>query len=286
MVVIRSGVETKDCDGLAKFYRIGSIPSIAAEDEETSTIPTSDTIFWRVVNDPEYPTLVKAPTWTVGDLEICNPDEGEHLPATNDYLAQIKETRDADKEISLKNKRGLIARVNANTITPFVDGHLLYSFKTFGRSKTARCPDPVTSFPSSNISLALRFINHLTHESASKLSFSDVVELEVDEDDTYDSIRDAIIEGFKTASHGNTKLLLKAPLEGSFDMQLWVLPQIPDGRTLYRYSSGKAELYRFSNKSDVEEGDLSLFMEVHIVDKDVEVSEETKREASRRAGLR
>jgi hypothetical protein len=115
------------------------------------------------------------------------------------------------------------------------------------------------------------------------LSFSTVVELEVDRYDNYDSIRKAIIAGFKTASHDNTKPLLKAPLQGSFDMQLWVLPQIPDGRTLYRYSGDTADLYSFLNKSYVEEGGLSLFMEVHLVDKDAEVSEETARGVSRRA---
>lgn len=66
-------------------------------------------------------------------------------------------------------------------------------------------------------------------------------------------------------------------------MQLWVLPQIPDGRTLYRYSGDTADLYSFLNKSYVEEGGLSLFMEVHLVDKDAEVSEETARGVSRRA---
>jgi hypothetical protein len=45
MVVIRSGVETKDAGGVAKFYRIGSILAIAAEDEEISMVPTSETFF-------------------------------------------------------------------------------------------------------------------------------------------------------------------------------------------------------------------------------------------------
>lgn len=283
MVVIRSGVETKDAGGVAKFYRIGSIPSIAAEDEEPSMIPTSDTFFWRVVNDPNYPTLVKASTWSVRNLEICNPDEGKHLPAPSNDLTQIDVIRNDHRQVSLKYKSGLTARVEKGLISPSTDGRLLYSFKTFG--ETLRCPDPMTSFPSSNVSLALRFHNHLTNDQASKLSFSTLIELEVDRYDNYDSIRKAIIAGFgfKTSSHDNTKPLLKAPLQGSFDMQLWVLPQIPDGKTLFRYSGDAADLYSFLNKSDVEEGDLSLFMEVHLIDNDTEVSEETAREETRSA---
>ena len=283
VVVIRSGALKKDIGGLAKFYRIGVIPSIAVGKEETSVVSTSDTIFWRIVNDPAYPTLSRAPTWIVRDLKICNPDEGEHLPATSNDIRHIEDIENVDIEVSLKDKGRLTARVEADAITPFTDGRLMYSFKTFGKGKTTRCPDPMTAFPLSNISLALRFTNHLTSEQAAKLSFSTVVELEVDETDDYYSIRNAILEGFKTASHGNSKPLFKAPLADSFDMQFWVLPQIPDCRTLYRYSGREAELYSFLNKRDVEEGDLSLFMEVHLVDKDAGVLRETKEEVSRRA---
>jgi hypothetical protein len=162
MVVIRSGVETKDAGGVAKFYRIGSMPSIAAEDEEPSMIPTSDTFFWRVVNDADYPTLVKAPTWTVRNLDTCNPDEGERLPASSDDLNQIEDIRDDHRQVSLKYKSGLAARVPKGLISPFTDGRLLYSFKTFG--ETVQCLDPLTLFPSSHVSLALRFHNHLTNE--------------------------------------------------------------------------------------------------------------------------
>lgn len=293
MVVIRSGVKEKDVGGLAKFYRIGVIPSIAIGNEETSMVPTCDTIFWRIVNDPAYPTLVKAPTWTVRDLTICNPDEGDHLPATSNDIRHIEDIQNADMKVSLKDKRRLTVKVEANAISPFIDGRLLYSFKAFGRGKIARCPDPMTSFPSSNISLALRFINHLSSEQATRLSFSTAIELDVDESDDYKSIIKAIKEGFKTASHGNTKPLLKAPLAKSFDMQLWVLPQIPDCKTLYRYSGSTAELYSFLNEPDVEEGDLGLFMEVHLVDKVAEDkvaegkvaedSEKTKEKVSSRA---
>jgi hypothetical protein len=100
----------------------------------------------------------------------------------------------------------------------FTDGRLLYSCKTF--IETTQCPDPMTIFPSSNVSLALRFFNHLTHEGASKLSSPTVIELEVDRYDKYDSIRKAIVAGFKTASHDNSKALSKTLIQGKFDMQL------------------------------------------------------------------
>lgn len=215
-------------------------------------VPTSYTVFWQIVNDPDYPSLVKAPTWTVRNLNICNPDEGEHLPATSNDLRHIEEFQDVDMEVSLKDKRRLTFRVEADAITPFIDGRLLYSFSPFGRGKTARCPDPIASLPPPTVSPALRFIKHLTSEQASKLSFSTAIELEVDEADDYKSTHDAITGGFKTASHGNTKALTKAPLADSFETQFWVLPQIPDGKTLYRYSDSTAKLYSFLNKPDVE----------------------------------
>jgi len=262
MVVIRSGAETKNRGGLSQFFCIGSIPTTPANNEETPTVATSDTFFWRSVGDVTKPTLLKAPTWTIGNLNICNPDEGER--ATVDMLHLIPGIQDVDQPDSLKTARGLEFRKQNGQILPFTDGRLLYSFKTFG--KTEQCPEPMTAFPPSDVSLALRFLNHLDPH-ATRLSFSNVVELEVDKNDNVDTICNAIIKGFKTATHDNTKALLKAPLRDRFDMQLWVLPQIPDGRTLFRYS-GDTALYTFLNKPDVKKGNLSLFMEVHLVHKD------------------
>jgi hypothetical protein len=283
MVVIRSGAETRDRGGLSQFFRIGSVSSTAAEYTETPTVPTSDMFFWRCVGDMEVttlakaePTLMKVPKWTIGGLEVSNPDEGE--PTSKDTLGPIDHIhRDLKYTDGIQ---GLYDRFNDHQIDAFTDGRLLYSFKTFGQ--TVQCPQPLTSFPSSNVSLALRFFNHLKSERASKLLFSNIVELEIDNSDDHNSISKAILKGFKTASHANTKALLKAPLKDQFDLQLWVLPQIPDGRTLFRYGDSATALHSFLNKPDVRKGNLSLFMEVHLVDKVKEVSEKTKEKTSRR----
>jgi hypothetical protein len=138
---------------------------------------------------------------------------------SSDCLDQIEDIRSDRRQASLKLKRGLTTRVSKGWVDiTFTDGRLLYSCKTF--IETTQCPDPMTIFPSSNVSLALRFFNHLTHEGASKLSSPTVIELEVDRYDKYDSIRKAIVAGFKTASHDNSKALSKTLIQGKFDMQL------------------------------------------------------------------
>ena len=178
-------------------------------------------IFWRCVGDIEEttiakaePTLMQVPTWTIGGLEVCNPDEGE--PIVKDTLGLIDHIHHDLKYTD--GSQGLYHRFIEHQIDAFTDGRLLYSFKTFGQ--TVQCPQPLTSFPPSNVSLALRFFNHLKSERASKLLFFNIVELEIDNSDYHDSISKAILKGFKTASHENTKALLKAPLKDQFDLQL------------------------------------------------------------------
>ena len=55
------------------------------------------------------------------------------------------------------------------------------------------------------------------------------------------------------------------------------MPQIPDGRTLFRYGDSTTALHSFLNKPDVRKGNRSLFMEVHLVDKVEEVPERQRR---------
>ena len=51
----------------------------------------------------------------------------------------------------------------------------------------------------------------------------------------------------------------------------------------YRHNGYTADIHGLLNKFDVEEEDLSLFVELHLVDKDAEISEETAREVIRGA---
>ena len=66
---------------------------------------------------------------------------------------------------------------------------------------------------------------------------------------------------------GKMKHLYKSPLKGQWDMQFWILPQVPGGRTLYRYQDDVQKLYHFLNETDVKQGDTALFMEAHLVHK-------------------
>lgn len=145
-----------------------------------------------------------------------------------------------------------------------MDGRLLYNFKTFGKGAHC-CPEPVDVVPSSGISVALRFINHLEREDASKISFSDNSELLLNDKDDFDSICKEIVRKLSGKEHGNMGALLKYPLAGQWEIQLWILPQVPNGRTLYRYSDDVAGLHCFLNKPEVAKGDVALFMEVHLV---------------------
>jgi hypothetical protein len=72
MVVIRSGAESKELDGLMQFYRIGDVPRKLVND---CVIPTSEAFFWRHTDKSGEFTRRKASTWTLRNFDICNPDE-------------------------------------------------------------------------------------------------------------------------------------------------------------------------------------------------------------------
>jgi hypothetical protein len=248
VVVIRPGALKKDIGGLSQFYRIGSVPKKRLKDHK---IAKADTFFWRSLPVTQKPTLMKSDTWTVRKFDICNPDEGKHVVERqyNDVLPNLNDSKEM---------------VQNGSILPFLRGRLLYSFKTFGEKLC--CPEPVDAVPSSGLSVALRFISHIKTDGTSKISFDHNSELTLEFDDTYETIEKEIMGGLDENKHGVTKALFKEPLVNSWCMQLWILPQVPDGTTLYRYSA-KTELHCFLNKPDLDKGDTTLFMEVHLLPK-------------------
>lgn len=250
MVVIRSGAVKKDPRELSQFFRIGSVPKAKSSDEQR--IATSHTFFWRRSLVIDKLMLMKSGTWSLRNFEICNPDEGKQVA--------LHQESSAPSNID-ECKRMLLN----GSISPFLQGRLLYSFKTFGEELC--CPEPVDAVPSSGLSVALRFISHLRSDETSRISFNDNSELSFEETDNFGSIQKEIMKGLGQKLHGETKALFKFPLENSWYMQFWILPQVPDGITLYRYSADISKLHCFLNKSDLDKGDTTLFMEVHLLPK-------------------
>lgn len=251
MVVIRPGALTKDIGGLSQFYRIGSVPKKRLKDHK---IAKADTFFWQSSPATRILKLVKSSTWTVRKFDICNPDEGKPV---------VRRQHDAVPS----NINDCKERIQDGSMSPALQGRLLYSFKTFGKKES--CPEPVDAVPPSGLSAALRFISHLESDGPSKISFEDNSELTLESEDTFEIIEKEITDGLRQKHgkrHGDTNALFKEPWENSWYMQLWILPQVPGGTTLYRYSAN-TKLHCFLNKSDLDKGDTTLFMEVHLLPK-------------------
>jgi hypothetical protein len=172
-----------------------------------------------------------------------------------------------DEKVS-KRKRELEGNVTDKSAPLFTDGRTLYSFKPFGTEANS-CPNPVKSVPSSGISVALRFISHLEGQEASNVKFKDTVELSLDANDSPKKIFELFKKDFAGPEYSKTKALVNPPLLDQWQIQLWILPQIPDCRTLFQYKDGGAGLASFLNRPKKGKVDPTLFMEVHLLPKDV-----------------
>jgi hypothetical protein len=262
-VVIRSGAKADDGGGLSQFYRIGDVPRKPNKDY---VIQTSEAFFWRRRDKSGEFTRRKASTWTLRNFEICSPDKGESV---TEVKVTASRTRGYDKDIVPERKHELEEKVKDGSAPLFTDGRTLYSFKPFGTGANS-CPNPAKSVPSSGISVALRFVNYLEGEEARSAKFNDTVELVLDANDSPKEIFELFKEEFGKPEYGKTtKALVNPPLLDQWQVQLWILPQIPDCRTLFQYKDGGAGLASFLNRPEKGRVDRTLFMEVHLIPKDV-----------------
>jgi hypothetical protein len=266
IVVIRSGATSKHFGGRFEFYRIGRVPKEKTGDPK---VMTADTFFWRRSLVTQKLTLLKSRTWSLRNFDICNPDEGKNVVARQENA--LPSNTDECRNM-LQN----------GSISPCLQGRLLYSFKTFGEELC--CPEPVDAVPSSGLSVAFRFISHLNETS--KISFNDKSELSLESNDDFGSLEKEIKDELsrKNNNHGDTTALFKEPLVNNWYMQFWILPQVPDGTTVYRFNADTPKLHCFLNKPDLEKGDTALFMEVHLLPKPVKQAAQSDSRGSRAAG--
>lgn len=146
------------------------------------------------------------------------------------------------------------AKIQNGAATPYTEGHFWYSFKTFGTVGTPHvCPNPVDAVPESGISMALRIVNHLQGTEIASLSLPDTLEFKLNETDNLITIRAAIERNVKSLTHAQ------------WELQLWVLPQTPNGKTLYRYKKGVSGLHSFLDQTELDNEHMSLFAEAHVV---------------------
>jgi len=162
IVVIRSGAASKDTGGLSRFYRIGHMPRQQPKDHK---IATADTFLRHDSPLARKLILVRSSTWILPNSGICNPDQGKHLTGRQHDEAP-------------PNIDECETRVLNGTISPFLQGRLMYSFKTF--EEKLSYPEPVDAVLFSGISAVLRFISHLTTAEASKISFNNDSELSLE----------------------------------------------------------------------------------------------------------
>lgn len=247
---------TKDSGGTACLYRIGA--QVEQAGKQQHAVKVSRASFWYCDRGdaPTGAKLVEAYHWSLRTLEICSPCEGRICA---DNLVKLDEediegpTTTATLCQKLKSSRKL---------QPYVEGILLYNFKDWTIDAAADFGvDRVTEWPGQDITVAVRYISHLEGKEAGALTFPLGKEIECGENDNHDSLCAAFVRILRK-KNANSPLFLAAS-KGSWRLEVWIMPQISEGRNLFRFE-GKAKLIHWLHKSNVVEGDMALFAEVHL----------------------
>ena len=151
-----------------------------------------------------------------------------------------------------------------------------YCFNTF---KPQGLGIGVSRIGQHEIVVAARYVNHFNHvdhlkdvshlqylktlkHAASSTDFSHSRRDRFDDDASYAKIRESVERDMRD----ELPKLFKAPLQHQWQLELWVLPQIGGGTKFHRFTED-VRLSHFLNPVLFEQGDLRLFMEVHIVPK-------------------
>ena len=258
LVIIRSGAERDHIGGVARFYRIGSCA--VSEEEEDRLVSLSDTVFWHCEHDDDLTGLerVTTPTWSLRGLDICNPDEGRALGQKTPH------TKKNTNEAPLSTAE-FLKEFNAGSLHSYTEGRLLYNF----RSWNVKNPEILSGYAltplkkplEKEITVAVRYYNHLPFEETRQLQFPEGEEIVFDPIDKYEVFRNMVRKtlGKKKAN---------APLFGEnfetrWKIVIWVMPQVPEGRTLFKFTESD-DLADYLHKPYVAKGDTTLFAEVHL----------------------
>ena len=254
-IAIRPGAVTKDIGGIACLYRVGAQ---ARKQSSRHAVGVSDAWFWYCDrgDNPTGAKLVEAYHWSLRDLEICSPCEGRICA---DNLARLEEadiegpTTTAILRQKLKSSRKL---------QPYVEGNLLYNFREWAFDTAAEFDvDPVKKWPGQDITVAVRYISHLKGKEAEALKFPLGEEIECGEKDNHKSLCAAFARNLQKVNAKSA--LFRPPSKDSWRLELWVMPQISEGRSLFRFDDN-AKLMHWLHESYVAEGDMTLFAEVHL----------------------
>jgi len=253
-IIIRSGAATEKSGGRACLYRIGAQAKPAGPQH---AVKVSDVLFWYCErgSDPTGVKLVMASSWSLRGLEICNPND-DRIIANN--LVKLEE---ADIEGPTTTEQ-LRERLKTSKLQPYVGGSLLYNFRVW---ESDMAPDfnvdPVTEWPGRDITVAVRYISHLKGKEADALRFPLGYEIFCGEKDSHGTLCAAFMRNLKRENPNNA--LFQSNFIGSWRLEVWIMPQIPKGRSLFRFES-QAKLMHWLHEPYVAEGDTVLFAEVHL----------------------
>lgn len=134
-------------------------------------------------------------------------------------------------------------------------------------------PDSVPEWPKHGIKVAVRCVNWLAHEGQlTDIRFPPDLQLVIDEQDTIEDVCGIINQeidqkGTEDGVKVNSATLFKPPLAKTWELELWVLPQSPDGQgKLRRYTRGRLLTF-LSTSLRMRSNDKRLYMEAHVVSK-------------------
>lgn len=148
-------------------------------------------------------------------------------------------------------------------------------------------PEPyglgVTHWPDKYITLAIRCVNHYKLADGKEFEFPMSITFRVAKINGHVDYISDLIAGYlieagqelqREAGSGTVSpaILYKAPLKNTWSMELWVMPQAPGLKKLFRFrtrarrSNGR-ELTDFLHPEAVLDGDRCLYMEAHIAPK-------------------
>ena len=211
-------------------------------------------------------TIFTASMWSLRGLDICNPDEGRALGKNTPHLKKktIESPIDTERfEQALDN----------GSLRPYTGGRLLYDFKTWTN------PDIIPGYTliplrkklknKVMVTVAIRYYSHLPFEEMRQLELPVGDEIEFQSGDMSSDVNhdvfDQQIRQNLRRSRKNAPLFDGRHAE-SWKIAIWLMPQVPEGRTLFRFAA-KDTLVDYLHKPFVAKGDTTLFAEVHLCPK-------------------
>lgn len=273
-------------NGPFHYYRVGK-QLFDGESTSDCRLEPSERLDSRVclsmrARDPDDhrgsgPSLLQIRTWLLRDLAISDVDTAELAKEPwVDGTVFAREYRD----IWNRSPKALRARLLEHEEQCRENEQhfrtLQYCFRTFSSTKLGI---GVRRLQDKQILVAARYVNHFKHIdhlieqnqyrhlnqlklAAQSIDFSGGRQDLFGDFDSYVKIVRQITDDM--CQQKRLAKLFKEPLAGKWRLELWVLPQIAGSTKLYRFT-GDSSLCHFLDPGLFVQGDLRLFMEVHVV---------------------